>query len=70
LPLDASDFSCPIAEKSRVNEAAEIDGALAEVLGLDEPELPEFELLPQAATTRPAATASETIRFFLITRLK
>src|SRR5579875_4133538 len=55
LPLAASDFSCAIAEKSLVNEVAEM------LIGvLEEPEEPELalleppdELLPQADTTRP-----------------
>src|ERR1035438_2793336 len=54
LPCDASDLMAAICEKSFVNDVAETDGTLAELLELlalldGEP------LLPQAARTRAAS---------------
>jgi hypothetical protein len=72
--LAVSDFSCDIAEKSRVNEVAEIDTVL-----LEEPELGlELELLlaagvpllEQAASARPAPMASVDVQLILVNIFK
>jgi hypothetical protein len=61
LPDEASELSCDIAEKSCVNEVAEMLGAEVEV----EPEVgavdaPPEELLPHAETMSPAPTSAAT----------
>ena len=68
LPLAASGFSAAIAEKSRVNELVEIDG-----VGTEPPVLPELglvPLLPQAATTSAALTATAVRPTLLVTEYK
>jgi hypothetical protein len=72
--LEASDVSCDITEKSRVNEVAEIDGLLPEP-ELDEL-LPEPEgvllllLLEQAARARPVVMASVDVQLILVNMFK
>jgi hypothetical protein len=60
-----------MAEKSRVNEPADTDGAAAEELGLELLGLAAgVPLLPQAATRIPALTAMHNVTLFLVTRFK
>lgn len=72
LPLAASDFSCDITEKSRVNDEAETLGVLPE-----EPELAleleDGELLPlllHAASETPAVIATAEVQLILLNRFK
>jgi hypothetical protein len=73
--LEASGFSCAIAEKSRVNDDVEMLG----VLPLPEPPeaelLAEGELLPpplllHAARATPAVTASADVQLILVNKFK
>jgi hypothetical protein len=72
--LAASDVSCDIAEKSRVNEVAEIDGVLPEEpeLGDELPPVAEGELLllEQAARARPVVMASVDVQLILVNMFK
>jgi hypothetical protein len=71
--LAASDVSCDIAEKSRVNEVAEIDGELPEPeLGaeLPPPDGVLLLLLEQAARPRPAVMASVDVQLILVNMFK
>jgi hypothetical protein len=74
LPFAASDFSCDITEKSRVNDVAEIDVVPPEpeLAG----ELPEADgallllLLEQAARARPVVMASVDVQLILVNMFK
>jgi hypothetical protein len=74
--LAASDVNCAIAEKSLVNEEAEIATAAAELeLELEVLGLAAGVLLPQAERASPAVKAStigasDSVAFFLVTRFK
>ena len=75
LPLAASDVSCDIAEKSRVNEVAEIDGVLPEEPELGDELLPVAEgelllLLEQAARATPVVMASVDVQLILVNMFK
>jgi hypothetical protein len=72
--LEASGFSCAIAEKSRVNDDVEMLGVLPEP-PLEAVLLAEGELLPpplllHAARATPAVTASADVQLILVNKFK
>jgi hypothetical protein len=70
--LDASGFSCDIAEKSRVNDEAETDGTLPDEpeVGLELPEVGVLPLLLHAASATPAVMAAADVQLILVNRFK
>jgi hypothetical protein len=72
--LDASGFSCAIAEKFRVKSDVEMFGAVPDepplAEALDEGDEPPPPLLLHAARATPAVTASADVQLILVNKFK